>query len=281
MPGTLFVVATPIGNLEDITLRALRVLREVDLVAAEDTRHTAKLLAHFGISTPTTSFHAHNTKARLPQLLQRLRAGESVALVSDAGTPLLSDPGAELIEACIRHDVLIDPLPGANAPLTAAIASGFPLIPLMVLGFPPARAKDRNAWFHELKGVSGTVTFFEAPHRIIRTLQEAATVLGDRPIVVARELTKVHQEFLRGTAAEIMGRMTIMKGEYTVVVGPCLPDLAETPMPTDTEILVEFGQMIETGHLSRRDAIAALAKRLRRPSRTVYSAIERAKKSVV
>jgi 16S rRNA (cytidine1402-2'-O)-methyltransferase len=281
MPGTLFVVATPIGNLEDITLRALRVLREVDVIAAEDTRHTAKLLAHFGISTPTTSFHTHNTKARLPQLLQRLGAGESVALVSDAGTPLLSDPGAELIEACIRRNVLIDPLPGANAPLTAAIASGFPLIPLMVLGFPPTRAKDRITWFEELSEIAGTVTFFEAPHRIVKTLQEASDRLGNRPIMLARELTKVHQEFLRGTARDIIGQMTAVKGECTVVIGPRLPAQIDVPVPSDADIRAEFGRLTELGALSRRDAIAALAKKLGQPSRAVYAAVERAKKSGV
>ena len=281
MPGTLFVVATPIGNLEDITLRALRVLREVDLIAAEDTRHTAKLLTHFGISTSTTSFHEHNTKARLPHLLQRLRGGESIALVSDAGTPLLSDPGAELIEACIRADILVDPIPGANAPLAAAVASGCPVLPLVVHGFPPARAKDRTEWLREIKEVAGTVTFFESPHRIAKTLQEAALVLGDRPIVLARELTKLHQEFLRGTAATVIGQLTTIKGEFTVVVGPRGASGEGDLALSDADILAEFGLMTETGGLSRRATIAALAKRLKQSPREVYAAVERAKKCVI
>ena len=150
MAGMLFVVATPIGNLEDITLRALRVLREANLIAAEDTRRTAKLLSHFGIHTPTLSFHAHNSHARMPQLLARMQAGESVALVTDAGTPGISDPGAELVAACDARDIAVDPVPGASAALVAAVGSGFPLNSLTFLGFPPIKAKARNEWFARL-----------------------------------------------------------------------------------------------------------------------------------
>src|SRR5215212_101534 len=162
--GTLYVVSTPIGNLEDITLRALRVLREADLIAAEDTRRTSRLLTHHGISTPTLSFHEHNTRSRVPQIVARLQAGGRVALVTDAGMPGVSDPGVELVEACVAAGVAIDPVPGASAPLTAAVASGFPLNPLTLYGFAPSRAKDRLSWFQETAKILHAFTFFEAPH---------------------------------------------------------------------------------------------------------------------
>ena len=281
MPGTLFVVATPIGNLEDITQRAVRVLSEVDVVAAEDTRRTGKLLAHLGISVPMVSFHEHNTRSRLPQLLSRLDAGESVALVSDAGTPGVSDPGVELVQACITHGVPVDPVPGVSAPLAAAIASGFPLVPLTVYGFAPARSKDRTRWLSDISCVHHTLTFFEAPHRVRQTLAAASLALGERPITLARELTKVHQEFLRGTAADILGQLHSERGEFTIVVGPAL--LAKRPsncLPSDGDVWDEFGKMTETAGLTRGEAVALVAKKLGRPRREVYAALERAKCSV-
>src|SRR5687767_6742517 len=220
MPGILHVVATPIGNLEDITLRALRVLREVTLIAAEDTRRTAKLLTHHGISTPTLSFHEHNAHDRIPQLLARLAAGEAVAVVTDAGTPGVSDPGAELVHACVAAGVPVDPVPGASAPLTAVIASGFPVLPLLIHGFAPSRSKDRTSFLRTISSVESTVTFFESPHRIAATLSEAAAFWGERPIMLGRELTKLHQQFLYGTAADLASRLTNPRGEFTVVVGP-------------------------------------------------------------
>jgi 16S rRNA (cytidine1402-2'-O)-methyltransferase len=177
MAGTLFVVATPIGNLEDITLRALRVLREVDLIAAEDTRRTSRLLAHHGIQTPTLSYHEHNTRGRMPQLMARLQAGSAVALVTDAGTPGVSDPGVELVRACIEAGVTVDPIPGVSAPLVAAIASGFPLDPVTIYGFAPSRSKDRLAWLESLAALPATVTFFETPHRIVQTLRDDRHIL--------------------------------------------------------------------------------------------------------
>src|SRR3989442_10293972 len=220
MSGTLFVVATPIGNLEDVTLRAIRVLRTVAVIAAEDTRHTAKLLAHYGVETRTVSFHEHNTRSRVPQLLARLERGEDVALVSDAGTPSVSDPGLELVQACIRHGVTIDVVPGPSAPLTALVASGFPTSPVTMFGFAPARSKDRSRFLQTVQEIPHTVVFFEAPHRIRDLLKEAASILVERPIVVARELTKVHQEMIRGSFPEILEALTTPRGELTVVVGP-------------------------------------------------------------
>jgi 16S rRNA (cytidine1402-2'-O)-methyltransferase len=276
MPGTLFVVATPIGNLEDITLRALRVLREADLIAAEDTRRTARLLAAHAISTRTVSFHEHNARSRVPQLLGKLQAGESVALVTDAGTPGISDPGVELVGACVQSGVSVDPVPGVSAPLAAAVASGFALNPLTIYGFPPYRSKDRIEWFTIVSTVPNTVTFFEAPHRIGATLKDAAGVLGDRPIMVARELTKVHQEFVRGSAASLSERFSkSAKGEFTVVVGPMTKPGVSTP--SDEHVAQLFAQLANNGALSRREALAAAAKELGIPTRSAYAAIERTK----
>ena len=281
MPGTLFVVATPIGNLEDITLRALRVLREADVIAAEDTRRTARLLSRHAISTPTISFHEHNTRSRIPDLIRRLEEGKSVALVTDAGTPGVSDPGVELVRACIDAQIPVDPVPGVSAPLTAAVASGFPLDPLTIFGFPPHRSKDRIAWFKAISETQSTLTFFEAPHRIVQTLKMAANILGDRPIVLGRELTKVHQEFLRGTAGDLSRTVEkVQKGEFTVVVGPLtkLGDLQPVACaPSDDDVEREFGRLTKTGVSSRREAVAATARSLGLSAKAVYAAIERTK----
>jgi 16S rRNA (cytidine1402-2'-O)-methyltransferase len=279
MSGTLYVVATPIGNLEDITLRALRVLREASVIAAEDTRRTARLLAHHAIQTPTVSFHDHNVRTRVPQLLGRLRSGESVALVTDAGTPGVSDPGIEMVAACVEAGIPVDPIPGVSAPLTAAVASGFPLEPLTILGFAPSRSKDRMAFLSAVNGYDHTVTFFETPHRIAGTLADASAVLGKRPIVVGRELTKMHQEFLRGTPQDILDRLGAPKGEFTIVVGPRLPSEGPTELPSDALVAREFGLMTDDRVGSRREAVAAVAKKYGRPTKEVYAAIERAKKS--
>jgi 16S rRNA (cytidine1402-2'-O)-methyltransferase len=278
--GTLFVVATPIGNLEDITLRALRVLRQAHLIAAEDTRRTAKLLAHHGISTSLVSFHAHNAHQRTPRLLADLRAGKSVALVTDAGTPGVSDPGAELVASCREADIAVDPIPGASAPLTAALASGFPMIPLTIFGFPPHGLNARKIWFTELAATRHTLTFFEAPHRIQQTLREAGAVLGERPIMVARELTKLHQECLFGTASGLADSFQAPKGEFTVVVSSeDKPNKKNEIQYTDAEIAEQFGHMTESGGLTRRAAISAVATKLGKSPRVVYAAVERAKKS--
>jgi 16S rRNA (cytidine1402-2'-O)-methyltransferase len=280
MSGTLFVVATPIGNLEDITLRALRVLREADVIAAEDTRRTARLLAHYTISTPMLSFHEHNSRARIPQLLSRLDAGKSVALVTDAGTPGISDPGIELVQACVEHGVTVDPVPGASAPLTAAIASGFPLEPLTVFGFPPSRAKARDEWFREAAQVRHTFTFFEAPHRIVETLVAAASVLGNRPIMIGRELTKMHQELVRADRVrDVIGRMPTVKGEFTVVVGPAPATESPDSGVSDDQIALEVGRITQNGSGRRRQVLGEVARKYGRTTRDVYAIVERAKKS--
>ena len=278
MAGTLFLVSTPIGNLEDITLRAIRILREVDLIAAEDTRRTAKLLNHLGISTPTLSFHEHNTRTRLPQLVQRLEAGGNVALVTDAGTPSVSDPGVMLVRSCVEAGIFVDPIPGPSAPLAVATVSGFPLDPWTIFGFPPSRSKDRSDWWSTIAGVPHTLSFFEAPHRVRATLDEASRILGDRPIVVGREVTKVHQQFLRGTASEVALRLPAPKGEFTIIVGPKAV-VVEPGKPADeSDLVAEFWQLAESGAQSRRSAINLVAKRHGLSARDVYAVVERHKK---
>ena len=277
MSGTLFVVATPIGNLEDVTLRALRVLQTVDLIAAEDTRRTARLLAHHGISTPTLSFHEHNTRSRIPQLISRLQRGETIALVTDAGTPGVSDPGVELVQACVANGISVDPIPGASAPLAAVIASGFPMVPLTILGFAPTRAKDRAAWLENISAIQNTLTFFETPHRIAKTMEEVGAKLGNRPITVGRELTKAHQQFIRGTAVELSKAFDDPRGEYTVVIGPAPPVVEAVTAPDHRAIVDEFCYSTEITGLHRRRAISEIAKRHKMPARSVYQIIERAK----
>ena len=282
MAGTLFVVATPLGNLEDVTVRALRVLREVDLIAAEDTRRTARLLSHYAIPTPSTSFHQHNVRTRLPQLLARLQAGSNVALVTDAGTPGVSDPGVELVDACVHAQVTVDPIPGASAPLAAAVASGFALIPLTIFGFPPHRAKDRKVWFADVAATPHTFTFFESPHRFAANFKEAEPLFGERPIMVARELTKVHQEFVRGSIRSVRERLGTPRGEITVVVGPAprvsAVDAQRDPALATARAVEYFGQLTTRGS-SRREAMTEAAKAFDLPVRVVYAAVERAKKS--
>jgi 16S rRNA (cytidine1402-2'-O)-methyltransferase len=278
MAGTLFVVATPIGNLEDISLRALRVLREVNLIAAEDTRRTAKLLSFYGIHTPTLSFHAHNSRARLPQLLKRLAAGESIALVTDAGTPGVSDPGVELVAACRAEGLTVDPIPGASAALVAAVGSGFPLNSVTFLGFPPSKAKARAEWLRGLAASSDTLVFFEAPHRIGQTLSDLREILGNRQICVGRELTKAHQEFLVGRADSDVFRSITRKGEFTIVIGPSMADIEAAAPPSDESIAEIFRAIDQSGAGSGKRATASeVARRLWITSNEVYRALERTK----
>ena len=221
MSGTLFIVATPIGNLEDITQRALRVLREVDLIACEDTRHTQKLLNHFGISTRTISYHEHNERERTEKLCQLLKQGRSVALVSDAGTPLISDPGFRIVNAAVERGINVVPIPGAAALVSALAASGLPTDQFLFAGFLPARTAARRAKFEELRTVPATLIFYEAPHRIATALKDAVEVLGNRQAVIARELTKLHEEILRGSLRELAEQFALRtaKGEIVLLIG--------------------------------------------------------------
>ena len=221
MPGTLFIVATPIGNLEDITQRALRVLREVDLVACEDTRHTRLLLNHFGIKTKTISYHEHNERERAEQLCKLLEAGKSVAIVSDAGTPLISDPGFRIVQSAIARGIPVVSIPGASAFVTALVASGLAPDQFFFAGFLPARANARRTRLEELSTLSATLVFYEAPHRIAPALRDAREVLGNRDAAVARELTKLHEEIVRGSLEELAQRFTgekAARGEMVVLI---------------------------------------------------------------
>ncbi len=278
--GTLFVVATPIGNLEDITLRALRVLREVALVAAEDTRRTGNLLRHYGIATRLLSLHEHNEHARVARLLPRLAAGESVALVSDAGTPGISDPGARLVRAARDAGVRVEPVPGPSAVTAALSAAGLEFDRFCFGGFPPARSKARKEWFDWVKSQGGPVLAFEAPHRLQRTLADLATILGNQPIIAVRELTKVHEEWLEGSAADLAEAHPAPRGEFVLIIPPNVGAKDEPRTADDSEILSVFGQITDSGGGSRRDAIQKASRQLGISARSVYAAIERAKHSV-
>jgi 16S rRNA (cytidine1402-2'-O)-methyltransferase len=280
MPGTLFVVATPIGNLEDVTARALRVLREAAIIAAEDTRRTAQLLARYDIHTPTTSLHEHNEGRKAPVLIGRLQRGEHVALVSDAGTPTISDPGSRLIKSAIDAGVRVEAIPGPSAALAALTVSGFSTETFTFLGFPPTRSRDRSKWFDALKGAGRTVVFFEAPHRIRRTLEDLQVNLGDVAVCVARELTKRHEKSVRGPISEVLMGLTEPRGEFTVVVnGGQLPNITQ-PMPaSDDTLLREFGVLTNSTNLNRREIISELARRFGASPRDVYAIIERGKLS--
>lgn len=282
MPGTLFVVSTPIGNLEDISARALRILREVAVIAAEDTRRTAGLLAHFGIATPTISLHEHNEAARIPRLLDRLRGGDDVAVVSDAGTPTVSDPGQQMVQAAIDAGLKVEAIPGPSAVLTALAASGFNGDGFVFLGFPPTRSKARSEWLSRLRGQIGVVVFFEAPHRVTQTLAEVvAAVGGDTPALIARELTKVHEELVRGPIETLMERLGEPRGEYTIVLNiGHMPDLVAPREPGCIDWLAEIGHITDSMRLSRRKAVNVLAKRVGMAPNEVYAAVERAKKLV-
>jgi 16S rRNA (cytidine1402-2'-O)-methyltransferase len=279
MAATLFLVATPIGNLEDITLRALRVLREVSLVAAEDTRRTARLLTHYDIRTPTTSFYEQVEREKTPRLLARLASGESLALVSDAGTPGISDPGYRLARAAIDAGHRVEAVPGPSSVLTALVASGLPTAAFSFVGFAPARQQARDRWLAEIGARRETVVFFEAPHRVRATLEALARIVGDRQVAVGRELTKVHEEMIRGKATDLVGQLTNYRGEFTIVLaGRNDEPSAETNISSST-IFDEFYQLTDRNGLSRREAISWLAERYNLSSRMVYRAIEEAKSS--
>jgi 16S rRNA (cytidine1402-2'-O)-methyltransferase len=275
--GILFLVATPIGNLEDISLRAIRVLREADLIAAEDTRHTAKLLHHYDIRRPTTSLHEHNEHEKVPALVARLRDGARIALVTDAGTPAISDPGYRLVRAAVDARIRVEAIPGPSAVLTALVSSGLPTDAFVFAGFPPPKAAARLAWFEALRGEPRTLVFFEAPHRIRETLKAALAVLGDRPAALGRELTKLHEQFLRGGLSSVLTQLGEPRGEFTVVVAGASEAPADgEEQVSDNHILTEFGRLTENG-LSRREAIGELARLHKLRSRDVFAAIDRAR----
>ena len=265
--GGLLIVATPIGNLGDITLRALEALRGADAIACEDTRVTAKLLARHGIRRPLIAYHEHNAARIEPQLVRRMVAGERIALVSDAGTPLVSDPGEGLVKAAIAAGVEIIALPGPSAALAALAVSGLPAEPFLFAGFPPAKSGERRRFLAALAAVSATLIVYEAPHRLAESLADMAETLGDRPAAVARELTKLHEEVLRGGLAELarsIGRGAPPRGEIVVVVGPPRP---EAGRGADLDSVLREAMK----RLSLRDAVAEASAITGLPRREVYA----------
>jgi 16S rRNA (cytidine1402-2'-O)-methyltransferase len=267
VPGTLYLVATPIGNLEDITYRAVRVLGECDLIACEDTRQTRKLLDRYGIAKPLVSYHDHNEGERSRELAAKLEAGMSVALVSDAGTPLVADPGYRLVRAAIQAGAAVVPVPGPSAAIAAMAGSGLPSDSFHFFGFLPAKSGQRTRLLESLREAPETLIFYEAPHRILETLEELDRIAPHRPVVVARELTKVHEEFLRGTPREVLAELSTratVKGEITLLIGKGEPATADdTPVGEAVERLVREG-------VARMDAVKAVARQRGLPKREVY-----------
>jgi 16S rRNA (cytidine1402-2'-O)-methyltransferase len=260
-------VATPIGNLEDITYRAVRLLGAADVIACEDTRQTRKLLDHYGIHKPTVSYHEHNEAERTAELVERLRAGETVALVSDAGMPLVSDPGYRLVRGAIEAGASVVPVPGPSALLAALAAGGLATDAFYFGGFLPAKSGQRERTLEALAETAATLIFYEAPHRILETLEAVEAVLGPRQVVVARELTKIHEEFLRGTAAEVRAALAsrdAVKGEITLLIGKAL-----APPPDDTPVADAVDALLREG-VPRMDAIKQVARKRGLSKRDVY-----------
>jgi len=260
--GTLYLVGTPIGNLEDITLRALRILKEADLIACEDTRHTAKLLARYGIATPMESYHKFNEATRAQQLVQRLREGKNIVLVSDSGMPLISDPGYELVSCCRKEGIPVIPVPGPSAALAALIGSGLPVDSFYFAGFLPPRAGLRKRRLGALSSIPATLIFYEAPHRILSSLEDMIAVLGERRACMARELTKIHEEFLHGTLPEILADLRArpgIKGEITLVIEQGEQIQANAVYPDS--IMQHLEQEMNKSFLPRNEALKSVAKR--------------------
>ena len=258
--GCLYLVATPIGNLEDITLRALRVLKEADLIACEDTRQTQKLLQHYVIHKEMVSYHAHNELTRAPELVIQLEEGAQVALVSDAGTPVVSDPGHRLVVLCLRHHIPVVPIPGPSAFVAALAASGLPTEEFLFVGFLPSRAGARRKKLDALKSEPRALVFYEAPHRLLETLSDAAEILGNRPAVVAREVTKIHEEFLRGSLAELRdaARKRAPRGEITLLIGPA--EEGEPQVVPAMSLKQRVGQLEAEAGLDRKAALKQAAR---------------------
>jgi 16S rRNA (cytidine1402-2'-O)-methyltransferase len=258
--GCLYLVATPIGNLEDITLRAIRVLKEADVIACEDTRQTQKLLHHYGIRKEMVSYHDHNELTRSPELVIDLEQGAKIALVSDAGTPGISDPGHRLVTLCLRHHIPVVPIPGPSALVAALAASGLPTEEFLFVGFLPPRAGARRKALEVLKAESRTLIFYEAPHRVVETLADASEILGPRPAVIAREVTKIHEEFLRGSLSELVesARKRAPRGEITLLIGPGDPQMQ--PGDVSVSLKERVAQLEAEGGVDRKAALKQAAR---------------------
>ncbi|MEW6424444.1 MAG: 16S rRNA (cytidine(1402)-2'-O)-methyltransferase [Bacillota bacterium] len=271
--GTLYLCATPIGNLEDVTLRVLRVLKEVDLIAAEDTRRTRKLLAHYGIHARLTSYHEHNRRQKGEQIIDLLRAGKQVALVTDAGLPGISDPGEEMVALALRNGIRVVPVPGPNAAITALAASGLPSARFSFEGFLPAHSGARRERLKILKEERRTLIFYEAPHRLRKTLADLLALFGDRQVAVARELTKVHEEIWRGRLSAALLCFQEPRGEFTLVVAGAEEAGPARQEPVSRAVIAEKVAALEAAGRDRRQAIKEAAGLLGMTRREVYAAL--------
>jgi 16S rRNA (cytidine1402-2'-O)-methyltransferase len=272
--GELYVVATPIGNLEDCTYRAVRVLREADLIACEDTRQTQKLLDHYGIRKPAISYHEHNEQQRAHELLEKLQSGLTIAQVSDAGMPGISDPGYRLVQLAIEHGFRVVPVPGASAVIAALAASGLPTDAFEFRGFLPAKSGQRRTMLESLRGTARTIVFYEAPHRIKETIQDIVEVLGASvPVVIARELTKIHEEFLRGSAGELLKTLQErdLKGEITLLIGKA----EARPESHAGNLESRLKAIMQEQQLDEKAALKLLAKEQGRSKSELYRELQR------
>ena len=270
--GCLYLVATPIGNLEDITLRALRILKEADQVACEDTRHTQKLLNHYSIQKALVSYHEHNEMTRAPELVLAMEQGAQIALVSDAGMPLVSDPGYRLVTLALRHHLPVVPIPGPSALLAALSASGLPNEEFLFAGFLPARTGERHRALERLRIEDRTIIFYEAPHRIEETLAAAYEVLGNRPACIAREVTKLHEEFRRGTLSELRASLSEKpaRGEITLLIGAVPPEDRAAQHDTSQSLAERVDELIRQAKLDRKEALKLAAKERGITKRAAY-----------
>ena len=268
--GCLYLVATPIGNLEDITLRAIRVLKEADLIACEDTRQTQKLLQHYAIHKKMISYHAHNEMTRAAELVIELEKGSEVALLSDAGTPVVSDPGHRLVTLCLRHHIPVIPIPGPSAFVAALSASGLPTQEFLFVGFLPSRAGARHKALENLKSEPRTLVLYEAPHRLVETLADATAVMGTRPAVIAREITKIHEEFLRGNLAELRdaAQKRAPRGEITLMIGP--GDAAPQILDATVSLKQRVAQLEAESGMDRKAALKQAARERGLAKREAY-----------
>jgi 16S rRNA (cytidine1402-2'-O)-methyltransferase len=270
--GRLYLVGTPIGNLEDITLRALRLLKEVDQIACEDTRHTQKLLTHYDIRKSLISYHEHNEITRAPELVLAMEAGAKIALVSDAGTPLVSDPGYRLVTLCVRHKIPVIPIPGPSALLAALSASGLPNEAFLFVGFLPNRGGERRRALEHLRIEDRTIIFYEAPHRIAETVADAREILGDRYACLAREVTKLHEEFRRGKLSELAQSLAERpaRGEITLLIAP--EEIADgAQAATSQSIAARVEELMHQAKLDRKEALKVAAKERGLTRRAAYS----------
>jgi 16S rRNA (cytidine1402-2'-O)-methyltransferase len=272
MPGTLFVVATPIGNLEDLTLRALRILKEADLIACEDTRQTAKLLAHYQLHKPTTSYHEHNESQKTPQLIHLLEEGKRIALVSDAGTPCLSDPGYRLVHQAREQGIPVTPIPGPCSFIAALSASGRPTDQFTFLGFLPPKNQARRRLLESLCQEARPLIFFESPNRLLQTLREILATLGNRKLTVARELTKLYEEFFGGSVQTALDHFaqSPVRGELVLILEKGEKEIQDWRSLDKMEVRQRIGQYIAAEGISKSDAMKKLAKELACSKREIY-----------